>query len=337
MFEKIRRPGRSLKDGKIKKWFSYLLFGLICIIFVFLAPMGSQLLGEKVFGYVGSEPIRARELRLVEANIRQQYKSRLEQADEKTYSLIQQKIRHRALQYLVELSLIAQGSKKSNFFLSDEELKSEIRSIQMFQNKGRFLYSRYLKFLKQEKINPSRFEERIRKMITAKNWSILFKKAVISNTLEKKKKSARHSYKINFNYAVLNAGDIEDQKLEPFLKSKDLKKVHHFLKKHKIEWEKTGEFSLFSSLGQVITHNQIVMDEIIHHLPVKGLIPRMIRHGDDIYIVHILSFQQKSQASMAERQLEGLLEQNFNKSVRVLDSWTKAQRKKIKVRLSNQI
>lgn len=336
MFEKIRRPGRSLKDGKVKKWFSYFIFGLICLVFVFLAPMGAQFIGKGVLGYVGGEPIRAREFRLVEGNIRRQYQSRLDQADEESYSKIQEEIRQKALRYLVEVSLLAQGAKKADFFLSDEELRAKIRSFPVFQQDGRFLYSRYLQLLKQEKLNPSHFEERIRKAKTAENWRALFKKSVFTNTLEQEKKSQRHRYKVNFRYVSLHAGDVEEQDLEPFVKARDVKKINNFLKKHKVKWEETGVFSLFSAFGQPIAQNQNLMEVLIHHLPSTGLIPRLIRQGDQIYVVHVLSFTEGT-ASPEERQLESFLEQNFDKSVRLLDVWMDFQREKIKVRLSDKI
>ena len=336
MFEKLRRPGRSPKEGRVKKLFSYFIFGTICLVFVFLAPMTTKITGEGVLGYVGSEPIRTKEFRLVEQNVHQQYQSRLDQADEKTYSKLQKEIQQRALQYLVEVYLLVQGSQKAGFFLSDKELRSEIRSFPLFQEDGRFLYSRYLQFLKNENISPSHFEERIRKAKWAENWKVVFRKAVSSNELEKEKKSHRYRYKVNLRYALLNAGEIEEQKLELLVKSGDLKKINSFLKKNNVEWKTTGEFSITSAFGISITQNQNLMDAVIHHLPSKGMIPRLIREADKIYIVHVLSFKEGSISPM-NRQLESFLSQRFDKSERLLNSWMDFQRGQIKVRLSDQI
>ena len=336
MFEKLRRPGRSPREGRVKKLFSYFIFGAICLVFVFLAPMATKITGEGVLGYVGSEPIRTKEFRLVEQNVRQQYQSRLDQADEKTYSKLQKEIQQRALQYLVEVYLLVQGSQKAGFFLSDKELRSEIRAFPVFQEDGRFLYSRYLQFLKNENISPSHFEERIRKAKWAENWRAVFRKAVSSNELEKEKKSHRYRYKVNLRYALLNAGEIEEQNLELLVKSGDLKKINSFLKTNNVEWETTGEFSLASAFGISITQNQNLMDVVIHHLPSKGMIPRLIREADKIYIVHVLSFK-KGSISPMDRQLESFLSQSFDKSERLLNSWMDFQRGQIEVRLSDQI
>jgi len=336
MFEKLRRPGRSTKEGRLKKWFSYFVFGAICLVFVFLAPMGTNLMGEGVLGYVGNEPIRAREFRFLEESIKQHYKSRLEQANNESYSKIQSEIRYRAKAEIVKRYLLVQGAQNDGFFLSAGELRSTIQSIPVFQKEGRFLYSRYLSFLKSERLNPTRFEEIIRKDRLAENWAGIFKKAISSNQLEQNKRSQRHRYEVNFRYALLNAGDVEEEKLEPLVKSKALQKINQFFKKNDVKWEETSPFSLFSAFGIPITQNQNLMEVLIHYLPAQGVIPRLIRQDDKIYIVHVLSFRE-GETSPQEKQLENLLSLRFDKSVRLLNSWLDFQRQKIKVRLSDKI
>ena len=336
MFDKLRRPGRSLKEGKTKKIFSYIIFGAICLVFVFLAPMGTKLIGEGILGYVGNEPIRIRELQLIEDSIKKEYQSRLEKADDESHLKIQEEIRQRAKAEIVKLYLLVQGSQKEGFFLSDKELHSEIRSFPVFQEEGRFLYSRYLLFLKSQNLSPSHFENRIRKSKLAQSWVNLFKKAIFSNTLEKEKKSQRHRYKVKIRYAVLHSEDIEEEHLEPLVKSRDLKKINSFLKKNDMNWEETGIFSPISGFGVPIAQNQNLMEVLVHYLPQKGIIPRFIRQANKIYIVNVLSFKEEN-ISPKEQQLENFLSYRFDKSVRLLDSWINFQRQKIKVKLSDNI
>ena len=332
MFEKWRRPGRSPKEGKIKKLFNYIVFGAICLVFVFLAPMGTKLMGEGVVAYVGGEPIRGRDLSFIEENIRRSQQGRLEQANEENYLKIQEEIRQSALRQIIELFLMAQGSQKEGFFLSDEELRAEIRSFPAFQQEGRFLYSAYLTFLKNSKLSSHRFEERIKKSKLSENWINIFKKASLVNSLEEEKKSQRGRYKVNFRYVLFKAGDIEEQKLEPLVKAGDVKKVNHFVQKNKGVWEKTGLFSLFSPFGTPIAQNQNLMELLIRHLPSLGIIPQLIRQADKIYVVDVLSFKE-GEMDAEEKQLEKLISQRFDKSTRLLDSWLNFQREKIKVKL----
>ena len=335
MFEKLRRPGRSPREGRLKKWFSFFVFGAICLVFVFLAPMGPNLIGGRVLGYVGSEPIRSEEFQFIEASIRRKYQSRLEQADEASGLKIQKEIRQKALQYLINLYLIVQGAQKAGFSLSDEELRSEIRSFPIFQQDGRFLYSKYLSFLKNQRLNPSRFEDRIRKDKLAEDWTAVFKKAISSNTLEKEKKSQRYRYKVNFRYAVLNAGEVEEQSLEPLVKTKNLQEINSFLKKNRGDWKETGFFSPVSAFGIPISQNRDLMEALIHHLPSKGIIPQLIRQDNKIYIVRVLSFKEEN-ISPQEQQLEDLFNRNFGKSGRLLDSWLNVQRQQIQIKLSKR-
>lgn len=336
MFEKLRRPGRSPKDGQIKKIFSYIFLGLICVIFVFLAPMGTQLMGQGIVGYVGKEPIWARDYLFLQENIRQRYQDRLAQADEDSYLRIQENIKQEALQSLVKIYLIAQSSLNAGFFLSDKELHSEISSFPVFQQDGRFSYSLYRSYLKVQKLNASRFEDRIRKAKLAQNWEEIFRKTIISNSLEEEKKSQRFRYKVSFHYVSFNAGNLKEQKLETFVHSKNLGKINSFLKKNNKKWEKTKEFSLFSPFGVPIAQNIDLMEVLIRYLPSTGLIPQLIRQRDKIYIVNILSFKEKS-ASPQEKQIEGLQRRFHFKSASVFNSWLDFQRSKIKVSLSDEI
>ena len=333
MFDKLRRPGRSFKEGRLKKLFSYFIFGAICLVFVFLAPMGTQLIGGTVVAYVGGEPVRLREFQLVEENIKRQYQSRLSHADEESRLKIYEEIRQKARMRIIKLYLLVQGSQKAGFSLSDNELRSEIRSFSVFQEKGRFLYSRYLSFLKNQRLSPSRFEEGILKDKLAKNWLDLFRKSVFSNDLEKQKKSQMYSYKVKIRYLSLHSADIEEENLEPLLKDGNLRKINSFLKGKNIKWKETKPFSPVLAFGVPIAQNQNLMDVLIQHLPQTGIIPKLIRQADKIYIVDVLSFSKGNMGSQ-DRQLESFFSRSFDKSARLLDSWIDFQRQKIKVKLS---
>ena len=335
MFDRIRRPGRSLKEGSFKKFFSYFVFGLICVIFVFLVPMGTQLLGEGILAYVGPEPVRAGEVQFFSENLKRQYQSQLETADEEAFSKIQEEIRQRALSEVIKMYLVVQGSQKAGFFIGDKELKSVLLSIPIFQEKGRFLYSKYKLYLKSQNLSPSRFEKRIRKIQQASAWDSLFRKALAKSHLEREKEVQRYAYKVNFRYIALKAGEVEEEKLVPLLQSKKLKKIDHFLNEQKKDWEQTGEFSLLSPFGVKIAQNQNLMEALIRHLPTKGLIPDLIRHLDQVYIVDVLSFQEKK-VSPQEKQIQTLLSRSFGKPTRLLNQWTERQYQFIKVKRSTE-
>lgn len=335
MLDRLRRPGRSVREGHFKKLFSYFVFGGICIIFVFLVPMGTQLFGEGILAYVGQEAVRAGEVQFFENNIKSRYQSRLDSADGEVFAQIQEEIRQRALAEVIKMYIMVQGSEKAGFFIGDEELKSIILSLPGFQEKGRFLYSKYKLYLKSQNMKASRFENRVRKIQQASQWDSLFRKSIVKNQLEREKEIQRYAYKVNFQYVALKAGEIEEEKLEPFLKAKDIKKVNQFLKEQEKSWQKTGEFSLLSPFGLEIAQNQNLMEALIRHLPRQGLIPGLIRHSDEIYIVNVLSFKETS-VSPQEKQIQTLLSRNFGKSMRLLSGWTEKQYETIKIKRSSR-
>ena len=334
MLDKIRRPGRSYKDGTFKKAFRYIIFGLICFIFLFMAPIGLNLTGKGVAGKVGSHYISNKELRTLEENQRNRYKSQLEQADEQRSMQIQKEIRSRALDYLVNLYLLNSALDKEGVFLTDEELISSIHSIPSFQKEdGTFSRTRYETILKNQRLQSARFEESIRKEQLSENWKKTFNQALNSNELEEEKKQERYKYKLNFRYVTLNTAEIKEEQLEPFVKSKNTAEIAKFLKKTQVEWEKTGSFSLFQPLGVPIAQNDLIINKVIKYLPNTGLIPELIRDNNQIFLVEILSFFE-GKIDPAEKRLDLLLSQNFDKPFRLLNSWLKIKREDIKVTIN---
>lgn len=330
MFKKIRRPGRSHKEGSVKKIFFYFVFGLICAVFLFIAPMGSQFMGESQVAKVGRERIMIKELRDLEENLKQDYQKQgqVEEWDEATLN----NIRSTALGQLIDIYSIYISSKKEGFFLSDQELRDSIQSFPEFQEKGRFLYSRYLEFLKFRKISPKSFEEKIRKAQTAQNWSELFDKAFQTTDLEKQQNKKRNQYTIRLEYAEIQAEELKEDEIFKLLKDKNKKSLELLLKKAGVSWQKTEDFSLFLPVRTFIAQNPKIMSAIIGYLPKTGLIPSLIRDNNKIYIVNILSFSKKSAESEKENQLEMLLSQNFGKSNELFEAWLKAQKEQIRIK-----
>ena len=333
MLEKIRRPGRSYKDGAFKKVFSYFILGLICAMFLFIAPMGTQLNTQGVVAQVGPHLIRSRELRNIEENLKRQHQSRLN-SDSKSEALLMQ-IRSQALQYLINTYTVYLLADKEDFFISNQELRETIKNFPAFQEENRFLHSRYQAFLKNQNLNPSHFEERIRRSKLGQDWFYAFKKAIPSNNLEQIKKSERHQYKINFQYVELKTKTTEVKKLTDILKLKDEVKLNQFLDAASSSWKDTGVFSLISPIGKPIAQNEKILQAIISQLPNKGLVPDIIRDSNKIYIIKILSFEVKN-AQKEELQIERLLGRNFGKSDQVFENWLSIESKNIKIQKRNE-
>ena len=331
MLEKLRRPGKAGKQGLLRKIAYFFVFGAICLVFVFLGPALPDLPGRTAAAYVGKEPVYLRELVQAEESLKSQYKSRLERAGEEEARRLQSQIRERALSLLISSSLIRQGSEKAGFRLSDKELQEAIRSFPVFQSDGRFVYSQYLAFLKSRGMRAAQFEDIIRREQLAANWSGLFAKALPSHGLEIKKNRQKGLVQIKVRFVELGLGKAHEEKLEPLVRSGDLKQTERFLKGLKAEWQETKEFSPVSSFIPELKDNEILREAVLDYLPQTGLLPQLIKTGSRLYVVEVLSFRKK-QDQAAEKGFSALF--GFEKSGRQLQSWLEAQRRAFPVTIS---
>ena len=328
MLEKIRRPGRSYKDGIVKKSLSYFILGLICAMFLFIAPMGTQLSTQGVVAQVGPHLIRSRELKNVEDNLKRQYRSRLNSGS--NTEALQKQIRSQAIQYLIDTYKISFLAEQKGFFISDKELRDRIKKYPAFQDKGRFLHSRYQAFLKNQNLNPAHFEERIRRAELSQDWLMLFKKGIPKNQLEEVKKKEKYKYQISINYVELPAEQVEENKLAALLKAKDRKGIDQFIKAADASWEKTDVFSLIMPIAQPIAQKDQIIEALLAHVPEKGLIPKLIRDENKVYAIEINSFKIGT-VKKEDLQIEQLLSRNFGKSDQVFEDWLSIESKNIKV------
>ena len=335
MFDKIRRPGRSGKQGRVKKFFQFLVMGVICLIFVFLIPIGTPIGGEGIFARVGREAVRAGDFQPVYENLRRQMGERLSQLDDSSYERTDRQLRRRALKQLVERELLSQGARQAGFVVGKQELAGEIRSFPAFQRDGRFLQSAYLNFLKARGLRASRFEKRIQKSLVVEKTYRAFQKAAPETEAETSKARQKGKWQVRLNYALLSAGDIEEEKLEPAVQAGDLKAVTRFLKQNQSQWEKTEEFSPVTPFGMPPAGNESFMEALLSHLPKRGLIPRLIREDDKIYLIHVLSFRETVSESKAPP-LKAFWQKGFGTGERLLESYMEQQRRETKIRLAKE-
>jgi len=330
MFEKLRKPSKAKRQGRIKSIFSYIVFGTICLVFVFLSPMSSQIFGEGVVAYVGSEPIRSREFRFVEANLQSEYQDRLNTGSAEEIQTLQSRIRQNALSQLVHIYLVSQASQKVGFLVSDEQLQETIRSIPVFQRKGRFVYSQYLAYLKNQRLSATRFESRVRRMEIAQGWRDMFLKSVSSNELEQIKSQERNLYKLKLSFAEVPLSRIKLDEIQTLITSKQKTKLNQFLKRKQISWNHLEEMPLVKLFDLPPLGNSYFIESLINHLPQTGLIPELFMKGDKGYVVDILLFK------TSPRQVQNIdiasFALDYSKSNRLFEQWIDVQKEKFPIR-----
>ena len=338
MFEKLRKPKKARRKGRLKSIFSYIVFGAICLVFVFLSPMSSQLLGEGVLAYVGSEPIRSREFRLTEARLRAQYQERLNKASIEESEKLQETIRQAALQSLISEYLVFQAAEHSGFMVSDKELQDEITSYPVFQRKGRFVYSQYLDYLKNQRLSSSRFEARVRRFKTIQNWRDIFFKSILFNVLEKNKDREGDLYQIKLRFAEVSLSKVKTEELYPLVYKGDVSRLNGFLRKHKIQWKIQKEMSLAHVLRLPFLKDKSYVERLIDILPKTGLVPQLLTKGDTAHVVEVLSFKVRPSSSIEDK--GGLMLSTYlkyQKSEQLFNKWMTAQKERFPVKQSQEI
>ena len=337
MLEKIRRPGKANKAGQFKKIISYFIFMLICLVFVFFTPMTSQLIGygQGVVATVGRQSVHSRELDLLERSLREQYKDRFNTASASEAQKLERQIRQTALAQLLNGYLVSSGAEKEGFFVSDGELKELIRSIPIFQEGGRFIYSRYMAYLKSQYLKPVGFEGQIRRDIMRENWRGIFFKAAKSNQLEQDKNKKRSLYVATARFAETELKTELLSQLEPLVKSRSIREVSGILKKSKVEWKTVEAFSPGRGGLPQFQNNKKVQQIIFDYLPQTGLIPQVITSRGKMYIVEVTSFQKKSSVLAGQYENNALL--SFDKPMQLFENWLKFQEKTIKVNVNKKL
>jgi peptidyl-prolyl cis-trans isomerase D len=138
-------------------WMIKIILGAIVVVFVFwgVGSYTSRRSGRvaSVNGtIITSDDYRISYSNLVE-QVRQSFGNNL---NEELIEMLQ--LRKRALDQLIDRSLMLQAAEKFKLTVSDEELSESIRNISAFQTAGAFDGRRYINTLNRNKITPETFE-----------------------------------------------------------------------------------------------------------------------------------------------------------------------------------
>lgn len=173
MLEKVRKPGRA------KSIFAYIIFGLICLVFVFFGitpDFGGQAGGAAAV--VNNSVISIGDFRERVQRVESMYRENIDELPEAERQIFSQRIRQQALEDLIAFELAYQAGIKEGIQVSDQEVREYILNIPAFQEDGRFrrdLYNQYLSFTRQ---SAADFEKRIRKEVVVSRIQSLFAQAI---------------------------------------------------------------------------------------------------------------------------------------------------------------
>ena len=333
MFEKIRKPWRA------KNIFAYIIFSLICLVFVFLGVPVDPLSGAGGFAALVNKKIISIADFSQRLSMLQTEQKPLMSGDN---SERQKELETLALNQLINEELILQSSRKASLMVSDVELRKQVHSFPAFQEKGRFQQFLYQSYLKAQRLSAGQFEDKIRTMILLRRVQSLFSRLVFFSKKEEEKNLEVGNIHFQLKYIRIPLKNLETSGSD-FQKWKDLVKKPQLLEKElKIkgfEWIESSKTSLrnWGSVLPVPVDENLLFESVLKKIPKKGLIPEVILQGDHLILTYLSGFEVKKAHLKSP-------EKNFSQSFlslaisqMVLSSWLKSLKNKSRIKINPKI
>ena len=286
MFEKIRKPGRA------KSILAYIIFFLICLVFVFLGVPIDSLSGAGGLAVV----VNREGVPLIEFSKRldQMQRTSKSSLDAKSQKEQQKKNSQIIINQLINESLLSQKAKEADLAVSDWKVREEITSIEYFQEKGVFKTALYLAFLKNQRSTAKAFEDQMRKWIISSKVEKLFNYAFMVSDLEKQRNQQLSQVQLQLKYvrvSLMDNSSKDVQKWQDLLL--DSSRLEKELKKQNLQWIDSKKLSL-RNWGQGLptaVDEKDVFEQVLKVIPSTGLVPKLFVSADGFVIFSLKSFK----------------------------------------------
>jgi len=293
MFEKIRKPGRA------KSLISYIIFGLICLVFVFIGVPIDQMsnMGGAAI-VVNNEVISWSEYQNALEMLEQQSASR---GGPDLDTKRQEQLRSQAISNLLNLELISQTAQRVGVVVARRAIQDKIKEVPLFQEEGRFKHSRYISFLEARRLSASYYEDLVTKDIKTSRFQNMFNWTIDSSKEEKEKKDELSMFKVQVSYIQFPTNSLSPEEfnnLSDLIKENEMGLLEQMLIDKKWKWEDTDSFDLSRVALPGLNEQKTLFNEVLKYLPNKGLIKRVISSRDQSFILKITNFEQNTVASL---------------------------------------
>src|SRR5262245_17793730 len=217
----------------MREYFRSLKFILVVIILAFIATsvvyFGTSTLNgsagkPNVVATVNGEDIPAERFRRAQANLVDAYermaKQRMTPELAERLGLNQQVIND-----LVTDALVVQGAAREGIRVTDDELRTRIQEMKEFQEDGRFSRDRYLRILRQVRLDPSDFEAEMRRVLVRRKIEALVRDGAKVSDAELRDAYALRQEKVRAAWASMDVQPlgadvtVADTDLEPYVKA----------------------------------------------------------------------------------------------------------------------
>lgn len=204
MLEKIRQPGRG------KAILAYVIFGAICLVFVFLGmtPQGTGFVSGGAAAIVNDKIISQKDYRERVRRAEASMGFNLSQLPAANRKMFTAQIRQRALEDLIQMELMAQAALSEGLVTSDAEVRDFIMEIPVFSDQGRFQRVRYDTYLKNIQMTHGQFENMIRRDLSRQRVRDVFVKALVPAEFSVEKDKMAQNTKLNISFVSFRKDDL---------------------------------------------------------------------------------------------------------------------------------
>ena len=196
MLEKVRKPGRA------KNFLAYVIFGAICLTFVFMGdiPGGGGLTTGGPVAIVNKEPISFADYREAYTRLQNQYKGQFDKLPAPMRQAQMKQLRENALEMLINSQIVSQAAMGLGLYSSDEEVRDFIIDIPAFKEDDRFRRERYDNYLSYRRISAEKFEEEIRKDVANTQVRKLLEMSLAPSKISEELNEKMEAYKMNLDF-----------------------------------------------------------------------------------------------------------------------------------------
>ena len=221
MIEKVRQP------LSIKTITSYIIFGLICLTFVFvgLGGGGGGLSTGGTAAIINGYVIPITDYQKLVNQKEEQYSMFFKNMTPQKQRDQSKMIRQMVLEELIKDEVKAQSAMALGLVAPSSEILDYITKMKAFQEDDHFQPDKYEKLLKYNGYKPHVFEEKIRKDILSSKLSQVFIQALAASQLELQRQAELKESKLNLefisfdNQQLTKKYKVSSKKNEDFLKN----------------------------------------------------------------------------------------------------------------------
>ena len=334
MFEKIRKP------GKTKKIVNYVIFGLICLVFIFIGVPVSQIsdMGGAAL-IVNNKVISWSEYRKYLEMLEQQQSSGSFGGDLEAGR--QEQLRQKAVDTLLNTELVIQEAEKLGVVVAKKEVQDKVVELPFFQEEGRFMHSKYRLFLESRSFSPVYFENLIRKEIQTTRFQNIFNLGVSISKLEEEKRKQLANFSIQVSYVQFPTDELKQEEFDNInraVETGDVDLLNQMFKSKNWKWETIDSFDLSRISLPGLDSSRILFDEVLYHLPKVGIIKKLISLRDQSFVLKVENFiQNKSEEKKQDPFLSDSFFTNMMMSRSIYLSWINSVRSLAKLRVNPRL